>query len=44
MSKNNPDLKIPPKLTLLTCDDLPSFGDVEVTSGQVLWVAWLIRG
>ena len=43
MSKH-PDPKIPPKSALLICDDLPSLEDVEVTGGQVLYVARLIRG
>ena len=44
LCQKHPDPKIPLKSALLSCDDLPSLEDVEVTGGQVLYVARLIRG
>lgn len=42
--QKHPDPPLPSRLALLSCDDLPSFEEVEISSGHIMDVARLIQG
>ena len=38
------DLRLPTRLALLSCDDLPSLEEVEISGGHIMHVAQLMQG
>ena len=44
LNQKHPDPRLPSRLALLNCDDLPSFEEVEISSGHIIHVAHLMQG